>query len=90
MLIFQGLAEDFEDEVSIDLHIRDMQTEMKKRSRKIEVIEEPMLCTYMHWRKEVREGTLTIQNLLDKYPALKLQKCVSRSFFVIIVFKDAC
>ena len=39
-----------------------------------------MARTYVHRRKEVREGTLSLIEILEKYPALKLKSCVSNIY----------
>ena len=50
---------------------------MKKKYKDLALIDDRMGRTYLHRRREVQEGHLTIEELLEKYPALKEPTCVS-------------
>ena len=59
--------------------MRFMASEMKKKRKDLKLIDDRMGRTYLHRRREVQEGHLTIEELLEKYPALTEPTCVSLS-----------
>ena len=86
LFYFQITEANCEDEVSIELHLKTMQDEMKKRKKNMDIIEHRMAITYNYRMTEVRKGTLSVPQILKKYPALKLISCVSiklYNFFIL-------
>ena len=66
-----------EDDTSIASHIKAMTAECLKRTIDVSLLEDRVKRTFGIRRKEVYAGNLTVQNLIEKYPALRFPSCVS-------------
>ena len=66
-----------EDDRSLQCHIKTMQDECKKRYIDLNTLEDRMKRSFLHRRKDVCSGALSVVDLLEKYPALQFPCCVS-------------
>ena len=66
-----------EDDTSIASHTKAMTAECRKKTIDVSLFEDRMKRTFGLRRKEAYAGNLTVQNLIEKYPALRLPSCVS-------------
>ncbi|KAH7980006.1 hypothetical protein HPB49_012570 [Dermacentor silvarum] len=61
-----------EDERSLNCHIDIMKRELRKAGGSFEKIQESMIKTFQSRRSLIETATLSLAQLLDKYPALRL------------------
>ena len=66
-----------EDDSSIASHIKAMTAECRIKTIDVFLLEDKMKRTFGLRRKEAYAGNLTVQNLIEKYPALRFPSGVS-------------
>ena len=70
-----------ENDTSVASHIKAMTAECRKITINVSLLEDRMKRTFGLRRKEVYVGNLTVQNLIEKYPALRFPSCVRLKMF---------
>ena len=58
-------------------HIKDMTKEFRKNVKNVELIRDRMKRTFMFRQKEAKEGLMTVNAIVEKYPAFQFPVVVS-------------
>ncbi|KAH6940970.1 hypothetical protein HPB50_011411 [Hyalomma asiaticum] len=74
---------DAEDEASILMHVTGMQKESKKASPDVSYLEDSMMRTFVDRRQWISEKLPTVQDILDRYPALAISSVEPEAVYLV-------
>ncbi|XP_078493512.1 sterile alpha motif domain-containing protein 3-like isoform X2 [Ciona intestinalis] len=69
-----------EDEHSMAAHTKDMEKELKKNVKNVDLLRDRMNRTFLFRQKECQDGAMTLNAILEKYPAFQ---------YPVVIFDEA-